>query len=272
LVDFVEEVEEQLRAERYASLANRFLPWFFAAIAATVVGWLGVWGYDTWRDRNIGQASIAYDKALVALSSGDQTGAFADLAPVAKDGPSAYRALALMMQADIRFGAGRSAEAVSLYDAAAKEAPNAVLRDLAGLRAAQTVMDSAPYAQVESRLKSLIGEKRPYNLEAREMLAMAKLQAGKLQEARGDFNALSLTLGVTPGMRTRAQGAITLIDSGQGGLVGPVVKAAATLPPSAAVNVPGLAGVQPPGGTPDAQDQGETPTQDSAQDPAGNPQ
>lgn len=263
MVDFVEEVEEQLRAERYASLASRYLPWFIAIVAATIVGWLGVWGYDTWRDRNIGRASIVYDKAVVALSSGDQTGAYNGLTPIAKDGPAAYRTLALMLQADIRFGAGKSAEAIGLYDAAAKAAPNSILRDFAELRAAQTDLDTAPYPEVETRLKALIGEKRPYNLEAREMLAMAKLQAGKIQEARGDFNALSLTLGVTPGMRGRAQGAIALIDSGQAALVGQVVKAAAALPPGASAIVPGL---------PDAQDQGEQQSQDSDQDPAGNAQ
>ena len=272
MVDFVEEVEEQLRAERYATFARRYLPWFAAAIVAALVGWLGVWGYDAWRDRDIGKASIAYDKAVVALTGGDQIGAYDGLAPIAKDGPPAYRTLALMLQGDIRFGAGKSADALTLYDAAAKAAPNAVLHDLAALRAAQVAMDTAPYAQVETRLKALIGDKKPYNLQAKEILAMAKLQAGKIQEARGDFNAISLTLGVTQGMRTRAQGAIALIDSGQAGLVGQVVRTAATLPPSASASVPGLTGAQAPAGAGDAQEQGEPSAQDSAQDPAGSPQ
>ena len=258
MVDFVEEVEERLRAERYGGLARRYLPWFIAAVVATVVGWLGVWGYDTWRDHNIGQTSIAYDKALTEFSTGDQTGAYNAFAPIAKDGPAAYRTLALMQQANIRLGAGKADEAVTLYDAAAKAAPNPIFGDLARLRAAQVLMDTAPYAQVETRLKPLVGANRPYSLEAKEMLAMAKLQAGKAQEARGDFNALSLTLGVTPGMRARAQGAIALIDSGQGALVGQVVRTAATMPPPRGPMSPGLDAAPP--------------AQDSDQPPAGNDQ
>jgi hypothetical protein len=258
LVDFVEEVEERLRSERYAGLARRYLPWFIAAVVASVVGWLGIWGYDTWRDRNIGQASITYDKALVELAGGDLTGAYNGFAPIAKSGPAGYRTLALMQQANIRLSAGKAGEAVALYDVAAKAAPNPIFGDLARLRAAQVLMDTAPYAQVETRLKPLVGDDRPYSLEAKEMLAMAKLQAGKVQEARGDFNALMLSLGATPGMHARAQGAIALIDSGQGALVGQVVKAAATLPPpSGAMSVE-------PGGAP--------PAQDSDQSPPGNPQ
>ncbi len=272
MVDFVEEVEEQLRAERYANIFRRYLPWFLVVLSATVVGWLGVWGYDTWRDHNIGLASESYDKALSALASGDQTGAFTDLAPVAKNGPAAYRTLALMQQANIRIAADKPDEAVALLDAAAKAAPSPLLKDLAALRAAQAAMDTAPYAQMETRLKPLAADKRPFSLQAKELLAMAKLQAGKTQEARGDFNAISLTLGVSPGTRARALGAIALIDSGQGALVGDVVRTAVTLPPSNQGMVPGLPGAPAPGAPAGARAGSAPPEADSAQPPAGSVQ
>jgi hypothetical protein len=268
LVDFVEEVEDQLRAERLATMASRYLPWVVALVVALVVGWLGAWGYDTLRERDIGTASIAYDKALAALAAGDQTGAFSDLDGIAKNGPPAYRALALMLRGNMRLAAGKSDEAASLFDAAAKAAPTAILRDLASLRAAQSVMDTAPFPQMETRLKPLIGDNRPYSLEAREMLAMAKLQAGDARSARGDFNALSLTLGVGPAMRARVQSAIALIDSGQAPLVGQVVRLAATLPPSARPNIPGLTGARGPEG-PGAPDQGAASADPPAETPAG---
>ncbi len=234
--DFVEEVEEQLRAEQMASLASRLWPWFAAALVATVIAWAGLAIYQAVRDRDISRASVVYDRAIDALASGDQTGAYTDLDPVAKDGPAGYRSLALMTQADMRLGAGKADEAAALYDRAAKAAPNAIFRDLARLRAAQALMDTAPLAQTQARLAPLIGADRPFDLEAREALALAKLQAGKAQEARGDLNAISLTLGVSQAMRSRAQAIIALIDSGQAGLDGRVVTTAATLPPSAVAN------------------------------------
>ena len=266
MVDFVEEVEERLRAERYADLARRYLPWFIAALAAAVVGWLGVWGYNAWRDRNIGAASIAYDKGLTALTSGDQTGAFSAFEPIGKSGPAGYRTLALLQEGNLRLTAGNAVEAAALYDAAAKASGNPILHDLAALRAAQALMDTTPYAQLETRLKPLIAEGRPFSMPAREALAMAKLQAGKAQEARGDFNALSLTLGVSPEMRARAQGAIALIDSGQAGLVAQVVKAAASLPVGGGGTLPpGL--TEAPAAQPDA-----SPADQAGQNPAGSPQ
>ncbi len=254
MTDFIEEVDEHLRSERYLTLARRWAPWFLAALVAAVVGWVGVWGYNAWRDRNIGKASIAYDKALTALAQGDETGAFSSFETLGKSGPAGYRTLALMQEGNIRLAAGKDAEAAAFYDAAAKAAPNAIFRDLERLRAAQTLLDTAPYAQTAARLTSLVGDKKPFDLEARETLAMAKLLAGKTRESRGDFNALTLTLGVSDAMRARAQAAMALIDAGEAATTAQVVRAAALLPPS---KQPAFAGQGGDGGAP--QDQGAAP-------------
>jgi hypothetical protein len=253
VVDFVEEVEEQLRAERYASFARRGLPWFVAALVVVIAVWLGVWGYHSWRDRNVAAASVAYDKAITELAAGDEIGAYNALAPVAKDGPAAYRTLALIQQGNIRAAADKTADAAALYDDAAKAAPGAFLGDLARLKAALVLMDTAPYPQLETRFKALIGDAKPYDLQAREALALAKMQAGRAAEARGDLNALSITLGVTPAIRARAQNAIALIDAGQAGTVAAAARAAATMPPPSAATLSALGGAPVPSDGADGQ-------------------
>ncbi|HEV2365970.1 MAG TPA: tetratricopeptide repeat protein [Caulobacteraceae bacterium] len=231
MVDFIEEVEEKLRAERYLALARVWLPWFLAALACAIIGWLGVWAYRSWEDRNVGAGSVAYDRGLQALSSGDQTGAYEAFAAAARSAPSGYKSLSLMQQGNIRLAAGKDGDAADLYDAAAKAAPDHVIGDLARLKAALALMDSAPYPQLQTRLSPLIGEGKPFSLEAREALAIAKLAAGRTAEARADLSALTLTLGVSDAMKARDEIAIELIDSGQAGLVSQAARAAATLPP-----------------------------------------
>ena len=231
MVDFIEEVEEQLRSDRYRSLALKAGPWFIALLVAVISVWLAVWGYDVWRDRNIAAASVTYDKALTALAQGDQTGSYNDFTPLAASGPAGYKTLALLQQGNIRLAVNKNADAAALFDQAAKAAPNNIIADLARLRAALALMDTAPYPQLQTRLTALIGDKKPFDLQAREALAMAKLAAGKTAEARGDFNALTITLGVSQAMRSRAQAAIALIDSGQVASALAAAKAAATMPP-----------------------------------------
>ncbi len=264
MVDFVEEVEEQLRSDRYRSFAARAWPWFLAALLAVVIGWLAAWGYSSWRDRDIGRASIAYDKAITTLVQGDQTGAYTALQQTAASGPAGYRTLALLEQAAIRLTAGKTADAVALFDGAAKAAPNTLLRDFARLRAAQVLLDTTPYPQLQTRVTPLIGDGKPFDLDAREILAMAKLLAGQTAAAKNDFTALSLTLGVTQAMRARAEGAIALIDSGQAGAVAIATKTAATLPPPPPPSVMGDEGGGPP-------PQDGQPRQGAADDAAGGP-
>jgi hypothetical protein len=249
VVDFIEEVEEQLRADRYRALARRTLPWFIAALVAIIIGWLGAWGYQTWQAQNVAKASAAYEKAMTALSQGDDTGAYTAFGDVAKTGPAGYKALALMQQGNIRLGAEKVDEAAALYDAAAKAAPTPVIGDMARLKAALALLDTAPYAQMETRLGALIGPKKPYDLRAREALAMARLAAGKTAQARSDCAALNLMLGVTDSIRGRCQAMIAVIDSGQAKVVVDVAKLAATLPPP-----PPQSMGAPPGGAPAPQD------------------
>lgn len=260
MTDFIEEVDEQVRSDRYRVLARRYAPWFVAALLAAVVGWLGAWGYQTWQNRNVGKASLAYERALAAFAQGDQTGAFTAFGAIGKTGPAGYRTLSLMQQGNIRLMAGKESEAAGFYDAASKEAPNPILKDLAGLRAAQALLDTATLSQTQSRLSPLIGDKKPFDLEAREALALAKLMAGDTRAARDDFNALTLTLGVSDAMRQRAQAAINIIDAGEGRAVGAAVKAAALLP-----FAPTAAAPADPNAQPDAQQGAPAPSGGNAE-------
>lgn len=253
MVDFVGEVEEQLRAERYATFARRGLPWFIGVLVVVVLVWLGVWGYHSWRDRNVAGASVAYDQGITQLAAGDALGAYTTFAPVAKHGPAAYRSLALIQQGNIRVAADKTSDAVALYDSAAKAAPGHFLGDLARLKAALALMDTGSFPRLEARFKALIGNNRPYDLEAREALALAKMQVGRTAEARGDLNAIGITLGVTPSLRARAQNAIALIDAGQAKTVADAARAAATMPPPSAATLSALGGAPVPSDGTDGQ-------------------
>ena len=159
--------------------------------------------------------------------------------------------LALMQQGDLKQEAGESAAAAKLFDAAAVSAPNPIFGDLARLKAAQVLLDTAPFAQLQTRLVPLTDPKRPYSIYAKEALAMAKLMAGKTTEARRDFNVLSLSLGAPDDMRQRCQLAVALIDAGEAPSAVAAVKAAATMPPPPALTLPPpSSGAQGPGGAP----------------------
>lgn len=232
MVDLFDEVDEQLRSDRYVSLLRRLAPWVTGLLAVVLLGYFAFWGYKAWQDRNLDAAGAAYQKGVAALSTGDMAGAQSSFQASAKAGAPGYKTLALMQQAALALADNKNAEAAKLYDQAAAAAPNQIFGDLARLRAAQALLDTAPLAQMQTRLTPLTDAKRPFAPYAKEALAMAELMAGKTTEARQAFTVVSLSFGAPEDMRQRAQLAIAAIDNGEAASAVAAVKEAATMPPS----------------------------------------
>jgi hypothetical protein len=231
VVDIFEEVDEHLRSDRLGAIARRYLPWVFTIFSLALVIALAVWGYTAYQQRTIAAASRAYATGLDLLAKHDTAGAYASFGGVAAQSASAYKALALMQQAGVRMDQKRTDDAVVLFDQAARTTSDPVIGDAARLKSAFAVLDTAPYIEVEARLKPLTDPGRPFHALAREALALAKLNAGRPQDALADFQVLTLMADAPQDVRQRAQAAITLIKGGTATGLPAVVKAAIALPP-----------------------------------------
>lgn len=230
MVDVFEEVEDQMRTERYKRLGLKVLPWAIGIAVLALAITLGYWAWTSNQNKQADQASEQYVAALETARDGDPAKTFTALSEVAKSPNKTYRALALLQQGGIRQEENKTAEAVKLYDEAAGVTNEPLIVDLARLKSALALLDTASYKDIEGRLTPLMEEKRPYRLQAREALAFAKLMAGRTAEARTDFAGLSTVLGSSDSMRQRAQAAMALIDSGSAAALPAAVKAAAAMP------------------------------------------
>ena len=233
MVDLFEEVEEELRSDRYRDLAKKAAPIVTGLLALTLLAYFGYWGFKAWQDRNQAAAAASYQKGLDALEASNSAGAQAAFADTVNAGAPGYKTLALMQEAGLQLGAGKAADAARLYDEAAEAAPNLALGDLSRLRAAQTLLATAPFGELQSRLAPLTGAKRPLALYAKETLAMAELVVGQAAQAKRDCTAIGLSLGVTDDIRQRCQLVTALVDAGEAKAAADAAKIAATLPPPA---------------------------------------
>lgn len=233
MTDLFNEVEEQLRSDRYRVIARKAAPWVVAIIAAGLAAFLAVWGWQRYQSQAADKASQQYTDALGALEQGQQDRAVQLLNGVAKSSARAYKSLALMQLAGIKIGSGAAADvpaAVALLDQAAAAAPDDILGDAARLKSAFAVLDTAPFKDVEARLTPLMKDGHPYRVQAREALAFAKMMAGNTAGARDDFTIIEQTLDAPEGARQRATAAKALIESGSAKALPAAAKAAAMLP------------------------------------------
>jgi hypothetical protein len=240
LTDLFHEVEEQLRSDRYRTLALKALPWALGLAVAAVIAVLAWWGWSHFQERGISQASEQYAAGLDALEQGHNEQAAKLFTQVSQSSAKGYRSLALMQLGGIQATQKHVTQAVQDFDQAAAAAPDEVIGDAARLKAAFALLDTAPEKDVEARLTPLLQTDRPYRVQAREALAFAKLMAGDTAGARGEFVIISGMLDAPEGARARAKAAMGLIDSGSAKAVPATVRAAAALPPGA------IAPAQPP--------------------------
>ena len=230
MVDVFEEVEEQLRSDRYRAVALKILPWVLGVLAAALLVALGLWGFDHYRTEANNKASEQYAQAIEAFDQGRAAEAESLWGEVAKSSSKGYKSLSLQHLGAAKLVANQTAEAVKLFDQAADAAPNYVIGDVARLKSAFALLDTAPLKDMEARLDPLTKEGRPYRTEAHEALAFAKLLAGDTAGARGDFVVISLLPDAQQTARDRAHAAMALIDSGSAKAVPAAVKAALALP------------------------------------------
>ncbi len=232
MVDVFEEVEEQLRSARYQTLIKRGWPYALGAVVAAVLVTLGVWGWNQYQLDRSAKTSEAFQQAFDAMAANNGPAADAGFAKVAASGPRAYRAIALMQQAALRTSQNKPAEAIALFDQAAKVAPDQLLGDAAVLKSAYLTFDTASLAELEAKLTPIAATGRPYSALAREALAMKRLVSGQAAQARQAFALLAISPDAGEGLQARAQVALAEIDAGQAPNLAGFARAAAALTPA----------------------------------------
>lgn len=258
MVDVFGEVDEQIRSDRLNTFIQRAWPVFVGAMVAALLVVIGYWGYGQYLTTVSAKASQAYSDALDLENKGDPANAakaFDQFGVIAK-GTGAYASLALMQQAGIRMDQNKPADAAALFDKAAATTKSPMIADLASLKAAYALMDTAPLGQMVERLTPLTKPDRPYHAQAREALGLAKLGAGQLKDAKADLVALSLLSDTPDSLRQRAQAVVAMIDSGTAGSLKSLAQQALTAAP-AQLAPPPQAGPQGPDAQSPDQAQGQ---------------
>ena len=214
MVDFISEVEEELRKDDYNKFLRKYGPFVLGLLVAIVgyVGWLEWRDYSQTRTARAAAASyLAADELLQDGKPEQASAAFLALADAAPDG---YAGLSLMRAAVIATDAGNAAEAVRLYDAASARFDRPRHADLAQLKSAYVLANQGAWDDVERRADAIAGEGAPYEYLARELSASAALNLGNTDAARERFEYLANVPGVPDTVARRAGQALTLLATG----------------------------------------------------------
>lgn len=202
---FIREVEEELRRERFARLWEHYGTYIIVAAVLLVaaVGGYKYWEYD--RSSRAEAAGARYEAAARLAANGKAEEARKDFEALATASPDGYATLSRLQLAGASAEAGNTAEAVAAYETIANTGADPLLRDFATLQAAMLRLDAADWTEMQNRLNDLTHDNNPWRASARELLGLAAYKAGRLADARREFERLLGDKATPPSMVERTQ-------------------------------------------------------------------
>jgi hypothetical protein len=214
VADIFQEVDEEVRREQLKKLWQRYGNYIIAGCVAVIVA-VGAWrGYEWWEGKKAAEAGAAFEQAVTLAEGGKYQDAEAAFAKLAVDGTTGYRVLARLREAAELSRTDRKA-AVNAYDEiAADKGFDAVIRDLAGVRAALLLVDGSSYAEMRARLESLTADDRVFRHSARELLALSAWKDGDLGAAKRWTDMIAADPQTPPSTRSRVEVLSELIAAG----------------------------------------------------------
>jgi hypothetical protein len=201
--DIFNEVDEEVRREQLKKLWDRYGN-YIVALAFLVVAAVAAWrGYEYWETRRAAEAGAAYDAAARLAEEGKHDEAESAFAKLVADGTRGYRLLARLREA-AEIGERDPKAAVAAYDKVAGETTGQPLvSELASIRAAFLLVDTAKLNEMTERLEPLAQPSGAFRHTARELLALSAWRNGDTAALRRWTDAATSDPEAPSGLRTR---------------------------------------------------------------------
>jgi hypothetical protein len=203
--ELFDEVDEEVRREQLKKLWDKYSIYFIGLmvlIVAAVGGWRG---YQYLEAKKAAEAGALFEKAVELSEQNKHAEAEAAFTDIAAKAPSGYRTLARLRAAAEAAARDPKAGAKMYDDIAADRGIGAEWQDLAKLRAAGLLLDSASYADIQQRLEASAEPKSTFRHSAREMLALSAWRNNDTTAARKWLDAIAEDGETPPGLRSRAE-------------------------------------------------------------------
>jgi hypothetical protein len=203
--ELFDEVDEEVRREQLKKLWDNYSI-YFIALMVLVVAAVGGWrGYQYLEAKKAAEAGAAFEKAVELSDQNKHAEAEAAFTDIAAKAPWGYRTLARLRVAAEAAARDPKAAAKLYDDIAADRGAGAEWQDLAKVRAAGLLLDSASYADMQQRLEASATPGSTFRHSAREMLALSAWRNNDTTAARKWLDAIAEDGETPPGLRSRAE-------------------------------------------------------------------
>ncbi len=203
--ELFDEVDEDVRRDQLKKLWDQYSI-YVIALALLIIAGVGGWrGYQYFEAKKAAEAGAAFDRAVELSEQSKHAEAEAAFNSLAANGPSGYRMLA-RFRAAAEVGIRDPQAAVKIYDEiAADRSVGTSEQEIARIRAAGLLLETASYPNMLQRLEASAGPTATFRHTAREMLALSAWRANDTTAARQWLDMIANDGDTPPSMRSRAE-------------------------------------------------------------------
>jgi hypothetical protein len=203
--ELFDEVDEDVRRDQLKKIWDRYWIYIIAG-ALLVVAAVGGWrGYQYVEAQRAAEAGAAFDRAVDLSEQNKHAEAEAAFNTLAASAPSGYRMLA-RLRAAAEIASRDPQAAAKLYDdISADRSIGTSIQELAKVRAAGLLVDTAGYPDMLARLEPAAAPAGIFRHTARELLALSAWRANDSTAARRWLDLIANDADTPPGLRSRAE-------------------------------------------------------------------
>lgn len=204
----LQEVDEAVRKDRLDTIMQRYGRWIIGAVIAALLAFGGYlyWSHrqDVARGENAESLLAAFEKA----GTNQPRAATSELQKLEASGEPAYRAAALVQQANMKAQTGDLKNAAALMaKVAGDEKLDPALRNMALIRQTAFEFDTLKPEIVIARMKPMVDAKDPASswfASAAELSAIAHYQLGQYDQAGALYGRIAKLPGLAKSLQSRS--------------------------------------------------------------------
>ncbi|WP_188238065.1 tetratricopeptide repeat protein [Sphingopyxis sp. LK2115] len=204
----LQEVDEAVRKDRLDTIMQRYGRWIIGGVLAILLAFGGYLYWNHRQDVARGEQAERLIAALDKLQTNQPRAAASELERIAAEGSPAYRAAAMMQQANIKAGAGDLKAAAALMARIVADAEvDRSLRDLALIRQTAFEYDTLKPEAVIARMKPIVDARDPASswfASAAELSASAHYRLGQFDQAGALYGRIAKLPDLTRSLQSRS--------------------------------------------------------------------
>jgi hypothetical protein len=203
--ELFDEVDEDVRRDQLKKLWDQYSIYIIAGALLIIIVVAGWRGYQYLEAKKAVEAGAAFDKAVELSEANKHSEAEAAFTSLAASAPSGYRILA-RLHAAAEAGTRDPQAGAKLYDdISADRSVGTAEQELAKIRAAGLLLDTATYPSMLARLEPAAAPGATFRHTARELLALSAWRANDTTAARRWLDLIANDGETPPGLRSRAE-------------------------------------------------------------------